>query len=138
MPANFNSDVVQLRLPLKPEYLSVLRATVGVTAGSVNFDYGEIMQLRVVVSELFELAARHCSGSGGDDVLDVSIEVSPDRLEMRIGGPRDYLDGLAVEERQESQALLESLMDEVEFGAQGSMVRLVKYKAGARSTSGTS
>ena len=42
-------DTVHLRLPVKPEYLAVLRATTGVIAGNMDFNYDEVMQIRVAM-----------------------------------------------------------------------------------------
>ena len=47
-----------MRLPPKPEYLSVLRAAIGVIAGDISFNYDEIIQLRVAVSEAFQMTIR--------------------------------------------------------------------------------
>ena len=35
-------DTIELRLPAKADYLPVLRATVGVIAGTMSFDYDKI------------------------------------------------------------------------------------------------
>ncbi|MCH8993835.1 MAG: UDP-N-acetylglucosamine 1-carboxyvinyltransferase, partial [Chloroflexi bacterium] len=56
MRESMTQDVIQMRLPLKSEYLPVLRAAVGVIAGGMEFTYDEVMQLRVAISEVFDLA----------------------------------------------------------------------------------
>ena len=45
------NDVFELRLPPKSQYVSILRATVGVIAGNMSFNYDEIIQIRTAVSE---------------------------------------------------------------------------------------
>ena len=47
----------------------------------------------------------------------------PDKMEILIMGPRDYTSYLNTEERKESLALLRSLADEVEFGADDYVVK---------------
>ncbi len=132
---SWTNDVIELRLPLKPEYLLILRATTGVVAGVISFNYEEIMQLRVAVSEVFELAIKHVTpGSGISEVneLVVRFSVYPEKMEILIVGPRDYISYLNTEEGKESLALLRSLTDEVEFGAAvagKTVVHMVKYKA---------
>lgn len=128
-------DVIELRLPLKPEYLSVPRATTGVVARSISFNYDEIIQLRVAVSEIFDLAIKYVTPEGGGsevNELDVRFSVHPDKIEILIVGPKDYTSYLNEEEGKESLALLKSLMDEVEFSTEvagKSVVRMVKYKS---------
>jgi len=136
MAGSLTNDVTGLRLPLRPEYIPVLRATVGVLAGTLNFDYDEIMQLRVAVSEVFELAVKQFARQGLSSelgVLDVRFVNRPDGLEILLAAPTDYLGEPKTGEGEESQALLESLMHEVEFGPEAGLVRMVKY----RSTPGT-
>ena len=129
------SDIIELRLPLKREYLPLLRATMGVVAGSLSFRYDEIMQLRVAVAEVFDLAMDHVTRRGRsveENGLEVRFAMEPDRIEILITGPKDYTASLDSEEGKESQALLKSLTDRVEFGidvAGKSGVRMVKYKS---------
>ena len=123
---------VELRLPAKPEYLPVLRATVGVIAGSMSLNYDEILHVRVAVSEAFSLAVRHLqAGDAPPDVRTaiVSFVISPDRLEVQVTDPIVGPDKVEDSEEAESRAVIESLMDDVEFGAEAagrSVIRLVK------------
>lgn len=131
----FDQDVIELRLPLKPEYLTILRATTGVVAGVVSFNYDEIMQLRVAVSEVFDLAMKYVMpgiGTSGVKELVVRFPVHPDKLEILIMGPRDYTSYFNTGEGRESLALLRSLVDKVEFGAKvadKTVIRMVKYRS---------
>lgn len=132
---SLTNDTIELRLPLKSEYLPVLRATTGVVAGVASFDYEEITQLRVAVSEVFDLAIKHVTLAGRIsqvDELTVRFSVHPDKIEIAITGPKDYTSYLGRDEGKESLALLESLMDEVVSGTEGvgrSLLRMVKYKS---------
>jgi len=137
---SWTNDVMELRLPLKSEYLPILRATTGVVAGVASFNYDEIMQLRVAVSEVFDLAIRHVMlGKGVSEVSDVVVRFSvyTDKIEILVTGPQDYTSYLNSEEGKESLALLRSLMDEVEFGAEvagKTVVRMVKYRSSVGET----
>ena len=128
-------DIIELRLPLKPEYLSVLRATTGVIAGTLSFNYDEMMQLRVAVSEVFDLGIKHATPAGqAPEVKELAVRfaVEPGKIEILIAGPIDYTRHLDSEEDKESHALLKSLMDEVGFGAEaagGTALHMVKYKS---------
>ncbi len=93
----------------------------GAVAEVASSNYDEIKQLRVAVSEVFELALKHVMrGRGVSEVNELVIRFSgyPDKIEILIVGPRDYTSYLNTEEGKESLALLRSLVDEVEFGAE--------------------
>ena len=128
-----SEDVIELRLPSKPDYLPVLRATVGVIAGSISFTYDEIVQLRIAVSEAFDLAIKCIARGGGASTpndLAVRFLVRPRRLEVLIPVSGQHLGALDTQEDLESKALLRSLADELEFGGGDSdrpLVRLVKH-----------
>ncbi len=128
------NDIIELRLSLKPEYLPILRATTGVVAGVISFNYDEIMQLRMAISEVFDLAIKHVKPGGGIlqvNELAVRFSVHPDKLEIVTMGPKDYTSYLNTGEGRESLALLRSLMDEVEFGGEvagKTLVCMVKYR----------
>lgn len=99
----------------------------------MSFNYDEVIQLRVAVSEAFSLAVR-CSNleMAGPSAQEMALRfvVENDRIEILIPALVDYTGPLDSQEEIESQALLGSLMDELEYGS-GDMdqpiVRMVKY-----------
>ena len=125
-----DKDTVLLRLPAKSDYLPILRATVGVVAGVMSFTYDEIVQIRVAVSEAFELAARRAQEadpSESDRTVEARIIVGPTELEVLVTpGPLESTDQI------ESRAVIETLVDRVEFGVEAAgkrAIRLVKRKS---------
>lgn len=115
----------------------MLRATVGVIAGTMDFRYDDIIQLRVAMSEVFELANRHAAAQRWNTEahqLDVRFEMQPDRLEIEITSYTELAGSLSGQDQQESRALLESLMDSVEVAVEDRMVRMVKYKPSREQT----
>ena len=127
-------NVIELRLPLEAEHVAVLRAATGAIAGTISFNYDEIMQLRVAVVEVFEIAIRqvarqeHRSQIGEFAAL---FELERERMQILATYQPVYRGRPDTDEQQESEALLESLMDEVDFGidtAGQASVRMVKYK----------
>ena len=109
----------------------MLRATVGVIAGTMDFRYDDIIQLRVAMSEIFELATRHAEAqrrTSGAEELVVRFKTQPDRLEIEITPPTELAGALTGQDHQENRALLESLMDRVELAVEERVVRMVKYK----------
>ena len=135
MTPDSTQDVIELRLPLKLEYLSVIRTTVGVIAGTLDFTYDEIMQFRVALSEIFELATHLAEHEGADGPGDISFrfEPRPDGLRVRVGAAVNVVRDLVAEEQDEGRALLDSLMDGVEFDTDGT-VHMVKYRSVREST----
>ncbi len=142
------TDAIEIRLPPKPQYLSVLRATIGVIAGDMSFNYDEIIQLRVAVSEAFQMTIRQIPQESPGSIvvgLVVRLTVEPDNLEIVIFKLQDYTSSSphlgtnqplpSIEEEIESRALLESLVDEVEMGREAAgeaLIRMVKYKVAAK------
>ena len=132
MAGTSTNDAIQLRLPLRPEYLTALRATVGVIAGTLSFNYDEIMQLRIAVSEIFGLAIKHVAeNKWPPEVKELvfSFVPKPEGLETLITHQAGFTGGLDWEEGEEGQALVQSLVDEVEFGSEEALVRMVKLKS---------
>ena len=132
MQESLSNDFIQLRLPLKPEYLTVLRVTVGAVAGTMGFNYDELTQLRIAISEVFDLAVTHAMRQGPtseSDELVVGFFPQSDQLEIRITQPAALIGNLETEMNEEGRALLESLLDKVEFGGEATLVRMVKCKS---------
>ncbi len=126
------NDVIEIRLPLKLEYLQVLRAAVGVIAGTMSFNYDEIMHLRVAVSEVFDFVIKHVTRRerlSEVNELVIRFAVQADKMEILITHASDYTNNLDSEEDQESLALLKSLMDEVEYGDEKTVIRMAKYRS---------
>lgn len=135
MAGSLADDVIQLRLPLKTEYLPVLRAAVGVLAAAMEFNYDEIIHLRVAMSEVFDLAIRQVAPTQRAPRLDeiaVSFVIGADRLEILLNPPVDHADRHTWG-NEESQAVLMDLMDQVEFGSDKPLVRMVKYRSAEQS-----
>ncbi len=132
MEESSTNDVIEIRLPLKAVYLNVLRAAVGVIAGTVSFNYDEIMHLRVAVSAVFDqLLKRVAQGDWVSEVIEEAVRfaVQPDKIEILITCLSDCTCDFNSEEEQESLALVKSLMDEVEYRAERTAVRMAKYKS---------
>lgn len=128
-------NVVDLRVPLDPTYLPVLRGTAGVIAGTTSFNYDEVIQLRVAVSELFTVALRHLAHiepSSRTNEIAFRFIVEPDGLEIQATYAAEFTGHPDTEEELESLALLSSLLDEVQYeaGAPGeTLVRMRKNKS---------
>ena len=127
------ADVIEVRLPSAPDYLPLLRATVGVLAGIKSFNYDEIIQLRVAITEAFDLATRKAKQEGAPAISDeVSIRfvVAANRIEILVSNRPGFIGQIDVEREAESCTVLESLMDEVRFGSGADnepLISMTKY-----------
>ena len=127
-------DIIELKVPPKLEHQSVVRAVIGVIAGGLSFNYDEIIQLRVAVSEAFEVMLRRVQRTGPEDSpseVTIRFNTDPDSVEVLIPAWPSVPGYVATEEDAESQALLESLMDEIMLnGAEEGepVVRMLKRK----------
>jgi anti-sigma regulatory factor (Ser/Thr protein kinase) len=135
---DLTDDTVELRLPPKTQYLPVLRAATGVVAGTLSFNYDEILQLRVAVSEAFGLAIRHLKESQESTAittLSVHFIVGSNELEILVTDPGTGPSPVEGAEDGESRAVLECLLDRVEFGVEAAgarVIRMVKRNSGER------
>ncbi len=128
------TDVIELRLPPRSEYLTLVRAAVGVISGGMSFNYDEIIQLRVAVSEAVQMATQCATQEELEATgtqLVVRFTVDPDRLEILLTVPEGLTRSITAEPDEEGLALLQSLVDEVEFGGGAAgepLIRMVKYR----------
>ena len=133
-PATGAIDVLELRLPLKAGYLPLVRATAGVLAGGMSFNYDQVIQVRTAVAEAFDLTIRRTARRAPFSApveLTVRFTITPDRLEVSLPTQLDDTGRPASQEEVESKALLESLVDEVELDGEANgapFIRLVKYR----------
>ena len=132
-----STDVLELKLPPKAEFLPLVRSTAGVIAGGLSFRYDEIVQLRTAAAEVFELSVRYASHRSripASDSLSIRFTITPDRLEILIPTLEDARGIINSQEQAESEALLGSLMDEVDLHAgtpDRPSIRLTKYRSRA-------
>ena len=128
------SYTIELRVPPQLEHQLVARAVIGVIAGGLSFNYDEIIQLRVAVSEAFEVMLRRIQRASPDSSpseVAIRFNVDTDSVEVLIPAWPAITGYFATEEDAESQALLESLMDEIKLngGNEGEpVVRMLKRK----------
>lgn len=113
---SWTNDTIELRLPLKPQYLPILRATTGVVAGVVGFNYDEIMQLRVAVSEVFDLALKHITlGRWASEVNELAEDIADELSEQMEDDPelRRKIVDAAVANPEFKKRIVKKLVEEL-------------------------
>ena len=120
------------------------RAAIGVIASGLSFNYDEVNQLRVAMSEAFEMILRRVAlvnPQYSPSVVTIRFITNSDNIEVLIPPWPSFAGYAPTEEDDESRALLESLMDEINLGGDGDdgepVVRMLKRREAARARSQT-
>lgn len=128
---------VRLRIPAKPEYITLVRLALSGLSRLRPLDEETLGDLKLAVTEACSNSVRHGYG-GGEGTVEVSYELQPDRLvvEVEDDGPGFDVDSPrnAAGELTEGGlgiAIIRSVADEFEAGERaeggGSRLRFVKF-----------
>jgi serine/threonine-protein kinase RsbW len=128
---------VRLRIPAKPEYITLVRLALSGLSRLRPLDEETLGDLKLAVTEACSNSVRHGYG-GGEGTVQVSYELQPDRLVVEVeddgpgfdaDSPRDAAGDLT--EGGLGIAIIRSVADEFEAGERaeggGSRLRFVKF-----------
>jgi len=133
-----DTRTVRLTIPAKPEYITLSRLALTGLARVRPFPVGTLADLKLALTEACSNSVRHAY-SGGEGRVEISFEISEDRLVVEVvddGAGFDpgtaengHLDG-ELAEGGLGIAIIRSIADEVEIGShprgRGSRLRFVK------------
>lgn len=127
---------VRLRIPAKPEYITLVRLALSGLSRLRPLDEEVLGDLKLAVTEACSNSVRH--GSGAEGMVEISYELHPDRLVVAVEDdgpgfdperPRAARNGLS--EGGLGIAIIRSLADEFEAGERpeggGTRLRFVKF-----------
>lgn len=138
------SELLELKVPGKPQYVGTVRLTIASVASCLGFDIEAIDDIKVAVSEACTNIVCH-SHLEDDFVYDVSCKVENDKLTIVV---QDYGKGYNVEEKMKEEAIcdeiiegsdgglglglfiIKALMDEVDVKSEignGTYIQMTKY-----------
>ncbi|HSO95117.1 MAG TPA: ATP-binding protein [Acidimicrobiia bacterium] len=119
------TDEVVLRFPARPEYLRLGRLAAADVASRAGFDYEEIEDLRIAVSEM-------CAMLSSDDGAELTLTFRVEADAVTVGGSSPHARSEATEDLALAQALVAAVVDEHDLSTDGdvSTFRLVKRRAG--------
>lgn len=138
-------DVIQLKLPSRPDYLGVARLTVSGVANRLGFSYEDIEDIKLAVGEACSNAVKHAYQEGDKSAaIHLECHVHHDRLRIVVTDEGRGLDsapaadqlaplyaGKDIDELDEGGLglyLIHTLMDEVEIRSDnGVSVSMTKY-----------
>lgn len=111
-------DIVELRIPRKPEYVSVARLAISGIASRMNFSYDEVEDIKLAVGEACASAMADTAPEGAIAPIIVRCDGNAERICVDVINPASA-GGSGVEEgippdEPISRLLMEVLMDEVE------------------------
>lgn len=139
-------DYVEIRVPAKPQYVSVIRLTVSGLATRLGFLYDEIEDMKIAVSEAVTNVVQHAYNSVDEGEIVIGCALYANKIEIMVA---DYGDGFNFEEikskigpyREDDNIsslregglglyLMETLMDEVKVNNEGGVtVFMTKHVA---------
>jgi serine/threonine-protein kinase RsbW len=128
-------ESVSIKLPSKPEYVSIARLTASVLANNMGFNIEDIEDIKVAVGEACNNAIIHGKTEASD--FDVTFHINATRFECEV---KDHGDGINMEHYIEPDLsnpkvgglgifIMKSLMDQVEINAdeaRGTSIRMIK------------
>ena len=137
-------DYVEIRLPAKPQYVSVARLTISGLANRMGFSYDDIEDLKIAASEAITNAVQYAYAEDEDGEVVIGCALYSDRIEIMIAdhgksfnfeetkaqvGPyHDLEEGSFLREGGLGLYLIETLMDEVKVHHQeGVTVFMTKH-----------
>ena len=136
---------VELKMPGRPEFISVARLAVAAVAARMGFDYDDIEDLKVATGEALTNAIQDAQSRGvaaGEDIVvvcalgerELVIEVSDKGSGFDPDRRRQALEQDELQEGGLGLLLIEALCDKVEFETRpggGTLVRMTKRLAGS-------
>jgi serine/threonine-protein kinase RsbW len=132
---------IKLRIPAKPEYVSLCRLTLTGLAELRGMADETLADLKLALTEAVSNSVRHAYSADGPGHVDITYELRPDRLGIEVvddgaGFDPDEAPSFEGDELSEGGlgiAIIRTIADELEIlsqpGARGSRLRFVKLLA---------
>ena len=132
-----NNDVIKIKLPSKPEYVSIARLAASVISNTVGFNIEEIDDIKVAVGEACNNAVLH--GSSETSEYEINFTPAEDRLlievkDQGIGFDESTYQAPDLDNLKGNGLgiyIIKSLMDEVDIVGSdqtGTVLKLIKYR----------
>jgi serine/threonine-protein kinase RsbW len=138
LPRRDDGRAITLRIPAKPEYITLCRLALTGLAQLREIADDTMADLKLALTEAVSNSVRHAYGPGGGGHVDVRYELASDRLGIEVvddgeGFDPDEapsFDGGELSEGGLGIAIIRSIADEFEIdsapGRRGSRLRFVK------------
>lgn len=116
-------DTINLSIPKKPDYISLVRLTTSGIAHSMGLNIDEIEDIKVSIGE----ACINALSLNDAENISLVFEVEEDKLCIKVNNVKEVIPEELDEskERQLGLLIIKSLMDEVKFNESG--IEMIKY-----------
>ncbi|WP_408009059.1 anti-sigma B factor RsbW [Pseudalkalibacillus sp. A8] len=137
------SDVIEMVIPAKPDFVGVARLTVSGIASRMGYTFDEIEDIKIAVSEAITNAVNHAYGTEDEGEIRLYYGMYDDKLEITVMDKGKSFDvettklstgpvnGKPIEQINEGGLglfLIETLMDKVDISDEaGVVVIMTKY-----------
>lgn len=118
-----NKDVINLTIPRKPDYISLVRLTTSGIAYSMGLNVEDIEDIKVSIGE----ACINSLMLNDGEEISLLFEIDEKKLSIKVTNVRENIPE-DLEERKERELgllIIKSLMDEVIFNDYG--IKMIKY-----------
>ncbi|WP_147804463.1 anti-sigma B factor RsbW [Alkalicoccus halolimnae] len=141
-----STEVIEMKLPAKPEYVGVVRLAASGLASRLGYTYDDIEDIKIAIAEACTNVVTHAYPAESDleNNMHVNFTMYANRLELTVSDQGGAFDAdllnkergpvskdQPVEELKEGGLglfLIETLMDEVEIrGEKGVMIIMTKF-----------
>ncbi len=114
-------DIINLKIPSKPDYISVVRLTSSAIASNMGLNIEEIEDIKVSIAEACINAINK------SNEINIQFEIEKDKLTMKVDNvqPLEEDEVNLNKELELGILIIKSLMDEVNFSEEG--VEMIKY-----------
>jgi serine/threonine-protein kinase RsbW len=109
-----NFDVIELKVPLKAEYVSIARLTASGISNRIGFDIDSIEDIKVAISEVCNKLIT--VGSNNKELVKILFRISKDKLTVIFDSDDESLKCIfSGSENEFGLSIINALMDEVEL-----------------------
>lgn len=117
------NDIIELNIPSKLEYISLIRLTASSIANSMKLNVDEIEDIKVCISE----ACINILNFSDTKEINIQFELRDEVISISIN---DFLEDIPGNKKNEKQGkmgllIINSLMDKVEF--KDNKITMIKY-----------
>lgn len=118
-----NKDIINLKIPMKPDYISLVRLTASSIAYNLNMSIHEIDDIKVCIGE----ACNNSLSFSDKEEIAIVFEVDPEKVTIEVEGVMENIPDELDEsnERELGLLIIRTLMDTVEYDNYG--IRMTKY-----------
>lgn len=114
-------DLIELRIPNKPDYVGVIRLTTSAIGSKVGLNIEEIEDVKVSISE----ACNNALGKSKNFVI--KYDLNNEKLEIFVENVSEENINDNLKEKKLGILIIKSLMDEVYFTSEGiKMIKIIK------------